>query len=45
MTDAARGLRFDPQRWLLDPYARAVIVPDAYDRSAATHAVRLGAQS
>jgi hypothetical protein len=45
MTDAARGLRFDPQRRLLDPCARAVIVPDGYDRSAATHAVPLGAQS
>jgi hypothetical protein len=37
MTDAARRL--------LDPCARAVIVPDAYDRSAPTHVVRLGAHS
>jgi glycogen operon protein len=33
--DAARGLRFDPEKLLLDPYARAVVVPDAYDRAAA----------
>jgi glycogen operon protein len=33
--DPARGLRFDAAKALLDPYARAVIVPDAYDRGAA----------
>jgi glycogen operon protein len=33
--DPARGLRFDPSKILLDPYARAVVVPDAYDRAAA----------
>ena len=31
-----RGLRFDPSKVLLDPYARAVVVPDAYDRLAAS---------
>ena len=30
-----RGLRFDGQKLLLDPYGRAVAVPDAYDRDAA----------
>jgi isoamylase len=34
--DPARGLRFDPVKVLLDPYARAVIVPDAYDRLVAS---------
>ena len=34
--DPARGLRFDPAKVLLDPYARAVVVPDAYDRAAAS---------
>ena len=34
--DPARGLRFDPAKVLLDPYARAVVVPDAYDRGAAS---------
>jgi len=34
-SDPARGLRFDPAKVLLDPYARAVVVPDGYDRSAA----------
>jgi glycogen operon protein len=34
--DPARGLRFDPAKVLLDPYARAVIVPDAYDRLVAS---------
>jgi glycogen operon protein len=29
------GLRFDPEKVLLDPYARAVAVPDAYSRAAA----------
>ena len=33
--DPARGLRFDPAKVLLDPYGRAVIVPDGYDRVAA----------
>jgi glycogen operon protein len=31
-----RGLRFDPAKVLLDPYARAVVVPDGYDRLAAS---------
>jgi glycogen operon protein len=30
-----RGLRFDPDKLLLDPYGLAVAVPDAYDRRAA----------
>jgi isoamylase len=30
-----RGLRFDGQKVLLDPYGRAVAVPTAYDRDAA----------
>jgi isoamylase len=34
--DPARGLRFDPAKILLDPYARAVVVPDGYDRAAAS---------
>jgi isoamylase len=33
--DPARGLRFDPEKILLDPYGRAVVVPDGYDRGAA----------
>src|SRR5262245_22990682 len=34
--DPAHGLRFDPAKLLLDPYGRAVVVPDGYDRSAAS---------
>jgi isoamylase len=34
--DPARGLRFDPAKVLLDPYGRAVIVPDGYSRPAAS---------
>ena len=30
-----RGLRFDGEKVLLDPYGRAVAVPEAYDRDAA----------
>ena len=33
--DPSRGRRFDPAKVLLDPYARAVVVPDAYDRATA----------
>src|SRR3989304_4503378 len=33
--EPARGLRFDPQKVLLDPYGRAVAVPGDYDRHAA----------
>ena len=33
--DPARGLRFDPSKLLLDPYGRAVLVPDSYNRAAA----------
>ncbi|HVN37311.1 MAG TPA: glycogen debranching protein GlgX [Myxococcota bacterium] len=35
--DPARGLRFDPEKLLLDPYGRAVAVPSSYDRKAARH--------
>ena len=31
-----RGLRFDPQKLLLDPYGRGAAVPRAYDRAAAS---------
>ena len=31
----SRGRRFDPDKILLDPYGRAVAVPDAYSRTAA----------
>jgi len=34
--DPARGLRFDSEKLLLDPYGRAVAVPDSYDRKAAS---------
>lgn len=34
--DPERGLRFDSQKILLDPYGRAVVVPKAYSREAAT---------
>ncbi len=30
--DPEQGLRFDPSKTLLDPYGRAVVVPDAYSR-------------
>src|SRR6476619_2641392 len=33
--DPDRGLWFDPEKMLLDPYGLAVAVPKAYDRSAA----------
>jgi isoamylase len=34
--DPQHGLRFDPAKVLLDPYGRAVIVPDAYSRRMAS---------
>jgi glycogen operon protein len=34
--EPARGLRFDPEKVLLDPYGRAVAVPPGYDRDAAS---------
>jgi len=34
--DPAHGLRFDRTKIVLDPYGRAVVVPDGYDRSAAS---------
>jgi glycogen operon protein len=33
--DPERGLRFDPDKVLLDPYGRAVVVPKTYDRGKA----------
>src|SRR4051812_36191298 len=36
--DPARGLRFDPEKVLLDPYGRAVAVPVGYDRDAGKRA-------
>ena len=34
-SDPARGLRFDGEKVLLDPYGRGVVVPDGYRRAAA----------
>ena len=34
-SDHARGLRFDAEKVLLDPYGRGVVVPDGYRRAAA----------
>ena len=34
--DPVHGLRFDPSKTLLDPYGRAVVVPDAYSRRRAS---------
>jgi isoamylase len=36
--DPSRGHRFDPDKVLLDPYARAVALPPIYDRTAAARA-------
>jgi len=33
--EPTRGLRFDPSKLLLDPYGRAVVVPENYSREAA----------
>jgi isoamylase len=33
--DPANGMRFDPDKVLLDPYGRGVVVPDRYGRAAA----------
>ncbi|VTR97147.1 glycogen debranching protein : Glycogen operon protein GlgX homolog OS=Rhodopirellula maiorica SM1 GN=RMSM_03253 PE=4 SV=1: CBM_48: Alpha-amylase [Gemmata massiliana] len=33
--DPARGLRFDPTKVLIDPYARGIVVPDRYTPGAA----------
>ena len=33
--DPVKGLRFDPEKVLLDPYGRDIVVPNNYDRSAA----------
>jgi len=33
--DLQAGHRFDPQKWLLDPYSRAVFFPPAFNRQAA----------
>ncbi|MFP4396286.1 MAG: glycogen debranching enzyme, partial [Anaerolineales bacterium] len=35
--DPARGFRFDGQKLLLDPYARAIAAGQRYDRQAAKH--------
>jgi glycogen operon protein len=37
-SDPANGMRFDPAKILLDPYGRAVAVPDGYRRVAASQA-------
>jgi isoamylase len=37
-SDPRRGLRFDPEKVLLDPYGKAVAVPDGYSRIAASRA-------
>ena len=34
--DPAHGLRFDPNKVLLDPYGRGVVVPDTYSRHLAS---------
>ncbi len=34
--DPGQGLRFDPSKALLDPYGRAVVVPEAYSRRRAS---------
>ncbi len=31
-SEQSKGFRFDPEKVLLDPYAKAVAVPDGYDR-------------
>ena len=36
--DPSQGLRFDPRKLLLDPYGRAVVVPQEYSRTAASEA-------
>ncbi len=33
--DPARGMRFDPAKPLLDPYAKGIAIPNGYDRAAA----------
>ncbi len=40
--DLQAGHRFDPQKWLLDPYSRAVFFPPAFNRQAA---IRPGSNS
>ncbi len=34
--DPENGMRFDPSKVLLDPYGRGVVVPEKYDRGAAS---------
>jgi len=34
--DPQRGMRFDPEKVLLDPYGRGVAIPESYNRSSAT---------
>ncbi len=33
--DPKKGMRFDPQKVLVDPYGKALVVPEVYSRSAA----------
>ena len=40
--DPGRGLRFDPEKVLIDPYGVAVSVPDGYERRAARRQRRHG---
>jgi len=41
--DPAQGLRFDPSKVLLDPYGRAVVVPEGYSRQRASQYGQSGA--
>ncbi len=34
--EPGKGLRFNPEKLLLDPYGRAMVIPEHYDRNAAT---------
>jgi len=36
-SDPAKGFRFDPDKALLDPYGRGIVVPKIYSREAARH--------
>jgi glycogen operon protein len=38
--DPARGLRFDAEKLLLDPYGKAVAIPESYSREATSQAGR-----
>jgi isoamylase len=43
--DPGRGLRFDPSKVLLDPYGRAVVVPEGYSRRRASQYERSDANA